>query len=47
MKQRIANQPINRLNVKQQILAFSNFNKLSAISTFKFLVIAKFLENFQ
>ena len=27
------NQSINQLNVNQQILAFNNFNKLSAIST--------------
>ena len=51
------NQSINQLNINQQILAFTKlsailtsfqqFQQALAISAFKFLVVAKFLANFQ
>ena len=46
------NQSINQLTQCQSInssfqRAFNNFNKLSTISIFKFLVVAKFMANFQ
>ena len=46
----LTNQPINRLNVNHQILAFNTLLEISTsfwLSAFKFLVVAKFLENFQ